>query len=225
MLFLGNSHTAANDLTGMVQRLLESDGTGRRVVVSVRSASFLGDFASQPQILREFRTGKWTHIVLQGTKMSSSHQYTYEQDTAIAVCKAAVSSGATTLLFPEWPRRGWNESDWILGHYRHLANQSGAKIVPVPKAWDEALAANPKIDLWAADGNHSNQTGAYLAACTFYSYLAGSAHQPAWRPNGMPKSLGLNLQRFARMAVSGGRRAPALPNPQVAATSLSTARR
>jgi hypothetical protein len=201
MLFLGNSHTGTNDLTGMVEHLLESDGSGRRVTVSVRGSGFLGDFASQPEVIRDFKAGKWTYIVLQGTKMSSSHKYRYEQETAIAVCKAAVASGSKTLLFPEWPRRGWDETEWILNHYRNLAKQSGAKIVPVPRCWDVALRSEPKLDLWFGDGNHSNMAGAYLAAAAFYYSIAGTSGSAAWRPPQIPPDLAKRLRGYAREAV------------------------
>jgi hypothetical protein len=201
ILFLGNSHTASNDLTGMVKSLLESDGSGRTVTVAIRGASFLGEFASQPSVLQEFKSGNWSYIVLQGTKMSSSHKYRYEQETSLQVCRAAVASGAKTLLFPEWPRRGWDETEWILGHYWYLAKGSGAKLVPIPRCWDTALKKEPNLDLWMADGNHSNLPGAYMAACAFHYFIAGGKADPKWKPDRLDQATANRLRAYARETV------------------------
>lgn len=201
ILFVGNSHTTSNDLTGMVRRLLESDGSGRTAKVSMWGVAFLGDAAGQPETLASFRSGQWTHIVLQGTKMSSSHKYQYEQETSLKVCQTAVASGARTLLFPEWPRRGWDETDWILGHYWKLAKASGAKLVPIPKCWDLALGREPKLDLWSPDGNHTNIPGAYMAACAFYYFMAGTKSDPSWRPDSIDLATATRLRRYAKQVI------------------------
>jgi hypothetical protein len=201
ILFLGNSHTVVNDLTGMVKSLLESDGSGRHVKVKVESAALLNDFANRPEVRDEITNGKWDDIVLQGASMSSSHQYVYSQAGGIEIARLAVASGARTLLFAEWPRRGWNETDYILAIYDGIAKASGATVVPIPRCWDVALQYQRNPDLWNADGNHSSPDGAYLAACGFYYWMTASKSAPTYVPSFLSVKAATQLRSYAQIAM------------------------
>jgi hypothetical protein len=204
ILFLGNSHTTSNDFTGMVKSLLESDGSGRRVSLLVRSAGFLEDFSRSPEVRREVASRKWKYIVLQGAKQSSSHKYVYSQAGCIEIAKVAVQSGSRTLLFAEWPRRGWDETNYILGIYGEIAKASGATIAPLCRCWDVALKKQPKLDLWLGDGNHASPSGSYLAACGLYFQIAGGAGKPTWGPNFLSPAEAASFRAYARAAIIRG---------------------
>ncbi len=203
VLFLGNSHTAANNLTQLVKSLSDSDGSGRIVTVKVEFAPLLNDFANIPKVREEIRTGAWSAIVLQGAAMSSSHQYSYSQERGISVAKLAISSGSPTYLFAEWPRRGWDETGYILGIYSKIAKASGATIIPVPRCWDVALRHDSKLDLWSPDGNHSSPTGAYLAACGIYYGLFGTKGNPTYTPTYLTAATAKTLRSWAREGIVG----------------------
>lgn len=201
ILFLGNSHTASNDLTGMVRSFLATDGSGRKVTIRVETSALLNDFAERPDVLQQIKTGKWTTIVLQGAAMSSSHKYVYSQAGGIAVAKLAVASGASTRLFAEWPRQGWDETGYILGIYGQIAAASGATIIPVPRCWDVALSLQPGLSLWASDGNHSSPIGAYLAACGLYYGIAGPRGRPVFVPSYLTPKSAETLRSYALKAI------------------------
>jgi hypothetical protein len=171
ILFLGNSHTQYNDLTGKVAGLLRS--AGGRVEFAVVQGAHLDDLSRNPAVLGTIDKDKWTHVVLQGAMISSSHKYDYSQEPGIALAARAKKAGSKALLFAEWPRKGWDESDYIYKHYAIIQKAAGGEIVPVCYAWDAAMKASPKLEMWAGDGNHSNDTGAYLAACTIAYWIAG----------------------------------------------------
>jgi len=202
ILFLGNSHTANNDIPGLVKALLQSDGSGRRVQTQIVPCGLLKDLANRTDVAREIRSGRWDVVVLQGAEVSSSHKYTYPQDGPIALAKMAKQAKVRTLLFVEWSRKGWDESEFTLGVYRKIAHASGAEIVPVCYSWDVALKARPKLDLWLPDGNHSSPTGGYLAASAFYYFLTEDPKaEPAWRPPDMDPALARFLRESARKAI------------------------
>lgn len=199
LLFFGNSHTEFHNVPGMVEALLESDGPGRKVTVVSHTGGLLLNHWAIPAYRKEVADGGWTAVILQGAGMSSSHKYKYSQEGAIGFAKLALKAKAKTLLFAEWPRRGWNETDYILGIYGITANAApGSEIVPVPQTFDAAKRAKPGLDLWAPDGNHSNQAGAYLAACAIAKSIGGLPLTATWTPAGLDRKLAAELRGIAR---------------------------
>ncbi len=199
ILFLGNSHTAYNDLTGQVASLLRSNGS--KVEFSMMTGGHLDDLEKQASVRSAIDGGKWTHVVLQGAMISSSHKYEYSQAAGISLAARAKRAGAKALLFAEWPRKGWAESDYIFKHYEIIQKAAGGDVLPVCYAWDEAVKTYPKLELWNPDGNHSNATGAHSAACTIAYWIAGPDSSLKYVPSGVdPKTASL-LMQTAKVAV------------------------
>lgn len=205
MLFIGNSHTAVNDLPVMVQRLLESDGSGRKVEAFRVFKAFLNDGAADPRLVKTVKDPKWDYVVLQAAQVSSSHQYVYDNTPGVGLAKLALKNKARVLWFVEWPRRGWDESDYQYGIYRGLQRQAPrSELVPVCYAWDE-LAKLPQASqftLWQSDGNHATPAGTFLAANVFYYFIAGSKSQPTWTLPGLTADQTTVLRRAARAALA-----------------------
>lgn len=201
ILFLGNSHTSYNNLPSMVESLLESDGSGRKVQVESRMAGFLEDYWKIDEVKRQLASKKWNIAVLQGAKISSSHKYNYNHDGAVEIAKLAKRSGTRPMFFAEWPRKNWKETDYILGIYNQIAKDAGgAEVVKVPVAWDMALAKDPKLSLWTSDGNHALGPGSFLAALTIYFAIAGDERTPTWRPERIDAKTADLFVRCARFA-------------------------
>lgn len=196
VLFLGNSHTAFNDVPGMVKTILEADAQGARVAVEVRMGASLQSISQDQGAIKRIVQGKFTHVVLQGAALSSSHKYKYSQEGAIRLAKEAKKSGAEALLFAEWPRKGWKETGYILGIYKEIAKESQAKIVPVCSVFDRLLGMNPKLDLWQEDGNHATKAGSYVASLAIAQAISAQSSLK-WKPAEIAES----LQLAARKAV------------------------
>ena len=144
--------------------------------------SFLNDVTGSRSIQRDIATGKWDVVVLQGAKISSSHKYTYSQEGAIGAGTWARAAGSRVLYFAEWPRKGWDETEYILGVYKAIAAKvPGSEIVAIGRTWDEFLKDSPKLDLWAGDGNHSSAIGAYVASCCIARAIAPKSAL-SWHP-------------------------------------------
>jgi hypothetical protein len=94
----------------------------------------------------------------------------------------ARAAGSRVLLYQTWAyRRGDGD---VPGHDDYAAMQQRVErsygvigeelnipVVPVGRAWAEALRRQPSIGLWDADGKHPSLLGSYLAACVFYRVL------------------------------------------------------
>jgi hypothetical protein len=195
ILFIGNSHTAGNDIPGSVKRQWEVTKPQIQVTTEMMLGGALEDISRRNDVQDKIRDGHWNLVVLQGAAISQSHKYTYSQEGAISLAKLAKSSGARALLYAEWPRKGWNETEYILNVYRGIAKASGAEIIPVCKAWDEALKRNSKLDLWLPDGNHSSSAGGYLASVFITGWIA---KQPVTKDVGVPSGVDVATGKLLR---------------------------
>ena len=178
ILFLGNSHTTNSNVPWIVERLIESDGSGRKATVSSVKGEFLSTIYNRGSIKDKIMKGDWDYVVLQGQEISKSHKFSYSKTEAIALAKMAKSAGAKALLFAEWPREGIDESDYIYGIYEHIAKESGAEVVPVCYAFDEAREKDSSIELLLRDGNHASHFGGLLASLTIYYWISGTERDP-----------------------------------------------
>lgn len=203
ILFLGNSHTVSHNLPHMVKSLIESSGNRTTVHTKVHSTAFLSDLATSAALQDDLRAGKWDIVMMQGAKLSSSHKYQYDHSGAVSIAKLAQRNKVKPYLFAEWPRRGWDETAYILREYGKIATPSGATIIPVCSVWDAYLKSRPSAQLWAADGNHATLAGSYLAASTLAAWLSTPGQNPKyWVPKGLNQTVAEDIMRTAQ-AVRG----------------------
>jgi hypothetical protein len=175
LLFMGNSHTAFHDLPGTVAALVRAARPGRTVYAEQAPGwMFLDERATDPATLELMDRRRWTFVVLQAQKYSTSGLFTYPIDGAVDLARRARSTGAVPILFPEWPRRGVDETQRIYELHVSIAQREPACVAPVGQAWDWALAQHPTLVLHDADGNHSAPPGAFLAALVIASTMTGT---------------------------------------------------
>jgi hypothetical protein len=176
LLFMGNSHTSFNDLTGMVADMVRAARPGKSVAVEI-APNFLfleeriGDGATVPLLRRQ----NWSYVILQAQKYSTSGQYTYSTAEAKQFIRMSREQHAVPVMFPEWPRENVDETQRIYDLHVSIAQAEPACVAPIGQAWDLALARHPTIRLHAADGNHSVAAGAFLTALVLYSTITGSS--------------------------------------------------
>ena len=201
VLFLGNSHTTTNDVPGLVKSSLKS--AGMECETKTIFGAHLDDLEDRADVIEALQQD-WTHVVFQGAMISSSHKYEYPQDKAIALAKRA--KDAKVLYFAEWPRKGWDESDYIYDHYAIIRKQAGGEIVPICHAWDAVLKSEPSLALWTADGNHAELPGSFLAANTIAYWIAGTDTRLTFVPANLDLGTGARLRQFAWQTVSEARK-------------------
>jgi hypothetical protein len=178
LLFMGNSHSKANDLPGLVATLIET-GKPLANADAANAPGFMyladrQDDGVSPQLLA---SRPWSHVVLQAQKYSTSGLYYYPTDAAEEWIRRAKAQNTQPILFPEWPRRG-NTEEGKRVHNLHLSisSREAACVAPIGLAWEKSIADHPEIELHAPDGNHSNIQGALLSAYVFYEVMS---RQPA----------------------------------------------
>ncbi len=176
LLFFGNSHTAYHDVPGLVAAMLRQARPDRSVLAQAAPGYlFLDDRLRDASSLSLFESRGWTHLVLQAQRYSSSGQFSYSTAEAQEWVRLARARNMRPLMFPEWPRRGIDETARIYALYAGIGSVAGACVAPVPQAFDRALLQNAQLRLHDADGNHSSPEGALLAAFILYASASGES--------------------------------------------------
>lgn len=176
ILFLGNSHTAGHDLTGLVAGMIRFRRPAQTVYTHFVPVAFLDGITRDPVCLAEIDTRPWTHVVLQAQRISVSGKYDYPRADGIEYAKRARAQGAAVVFYPEWGLKGvagdGKRQEQV---YREMARDAGVGVAPVARAWDLALAERPALGLHDADGNHQSALGAFLTACVLYGRLTSDS--------------------------------------------------
>jgi hypothetical protein len=176
VLMIGNSHTAGAELPARLQRALQASLPGRSVLVMAAPRSaFLDEHLGDAGTLALLASRRWQAVVLQAQKVSSSGLYLYSTAEAEEWVRRVRAQGGVPVLYPEWPRRGVDEAARIWDVYAGIAVRAVACMPPIPQAWALALAADPTLPLYDADGNHAAAAGAQLTALVLSSTLTGAS--------------------------------------------------
>lgn len=200
VLMFGNSHTVANGLPGMLATMLRAGRPGKTVaVVAADGYLTLEQRMDHAASRAQLDSQKWSALVLQNQAYSTSGLYEYSITDAVEWVRLARLKGTLPVMFPEWPRRGIEESDRIYGLHVRIATLQPACVAPVPQAWDLAFARFPALALHADDGNHSNPAGAFLAALVLYATLTGESPLglPGFAQYSFPAETQANLRKVA----------------------------
>ena len=188
LLFMGNSHTLVNDVPGTVTALARAARPGKSVADVVAPGSmFLDERIHDAASLQLLRERRWSFVVLQAQRYSSSGLFDYSIDEAVSLVRMARTADAVPILFPEWPRQGIVETQRIYDLHVSIARIAPACVAPIGQAWDLSLARYPALVLHNADGNHSAPAGAYLAALIIAATMTG------FPPDQMPNIAGIGV--------------------------------
>jgi sugar lactone lactonase YvrE len=199
VLMMGNSHTAYNNLPQQLDTMLLAGLAGKAVATAEAPGwMFLDQRLADTPSMRLLASRRWSVVVLQAQKYSSSGQFSYSTSEAEELIRRARAAGALPVLFPEWPRRGVAETQRIYELHASIARAEPACVAPVGQAWDLAAQRHPGLVLHAADGNHAAPAGSYLAALMLYTTITGAS--PLALPdqdNGVPAAVQAQLRQVA----------------------------
>jgi len=176
VLMMGNSHTSYNELPRQLDALLRAGLAGRSVATAEAPGwMFLDQRLADAPSMQLMDSRRWSVVVLQAQKYSSSGQFSYSTREAEELIRKARRAGALPVLFPEWPRRGIAETQRIYALHVGIARAEPACVAPIGQAWDLAAQRLPNLALHAADGNHALTAGSYLAALMLYATVTGAS--------------------------------------------------
>jgi hypothetical protein len=186
-LFVGNSHTEANDLPALISAMMRSGSRPSTYVETVTQGGATLRFHWEEGIAAErIRSGRFTHVVLQGQNTESCFNSQEYAHYVSLFARLAGAKGAKVLLFGMWPR-GPDDPVYdqtgittprLLAHcmalgVRRAAALSSTSVVDVASPWMRVLRERPTLRLWQSDQIHPSPAGTYLAACRFVEALSG----------------------------------------------------
>ena len=188
VLFVGNSLTYYNGMTGLVRDLAEGD-PGAPAIFAVqyaRGGSTLEDALDDSQLTELLEGERWRAVVLQEHSKIASRRDDLETrmyPAAYWLDRMVRKRGARTVLFESW---GYEDGDGdvdddsyeamqarVVSNYLAVGSRLSSLIAPVGVAWQETVRRRPAIELWNDDGIHPSRAGSYLTACVFYALLTG----------------------------------------------------
>lgn len=212
VVLLGNSHVSYNNLAGLLKQLLQTGRPQAKVYTETAAGwGYLDERMHDNATLPLLTQQRWTHVILQGQKYSTTGLYSYPIDAALYWVALIKSHQGTPIMFPEHARWGNStEGARIYQLHQTILQQEAACLAPVPQTWEASLQQWPEISLHMSDGNHANQAGAVLTAMLFYQVITGN---PA---DQLPYIASLNLsatvqQRLAQQASASLQQHPACP--------------
>jgi hypothetical protein len=174
LLFMGNSHTAANGLPGLVADMVRAGRPGQTVAFTVAPGYlFLDERLQDAPTMALLRSQAWSFVILQAQKYSTTGQFTYSTSEAQQLIRISREQLAVPVMFPEWPRRNVDETLQIYDLHASIAQVEAACVAPIGQAWDLALARDATLQLHAPDGNHAAPAGTFLAALVLYTTITG----------------------------------------------------
>ena len=175
VLFIGNSLTYFNDLPGTLARLAESAGDTIRVK-SVAEPDFavIDHALGASNAVEVIRKERWQYVILQqGPTPLPLYRDTLIRATQL-LDPPIRASGATSAQLMVWtPASRPDLYEAVRLSCRLAAEAVGGVVFPAGEAWRAALAADPQLPLYAADGFHPAPLGTYLAALVLYEKVTG----------------------------------------------------
>ncbi len=242
VLFVGNSHTYANNMPDIFESLAASGYQDVYVAQSTVGGSTLEYHTTYANTLNRIVEREWDRVVLQEHSLfpvidhwrdNSFHPSVRTLDSLIT------DTGSHTALYLT---QGWKDAQGpyciedycspefdgyfdmqnaVTSAYRSIGNELAALIVPCGEAWAAALSIYPGMALWATDGYHPSQLGSYLTACTFYAHIFNESPYGLEYFGGLDLETALFLQGIAWQVTNTQNQAPdvhmklhhAYPNP------------
>ena len=212
VLFIGNSATSVNDIPQMLSRLSRKAGynvTASSVILSGGSLTQHADSttAHGQNVLNEIAKGYDIVFLQEVTSCISSDANRAATLSASKKLDTAIKESNAKTYFYVRPPTGkvlsGNDTYTQCLKYDDLfvgvANEIGATNVYVNRAFAYAVK-NLNINLWGSDNAHTNEEGAYLITCVFFSTLFNKS-ATVLDNNGLSEDVARSLQQVADKVV------------------------
>jgi len=186
ILFIGNSYTG--QVRRMVSALVKASPYANSKVQFISpGGKTLAFHLSQEKTMDLIREGDWDFVVLQDQSQTPAVFPDTFMDAAKGIDAIIDESGAQTVFYETWGRRDGDKRNperfpdydsmqkALSNSYKKAARKCDARLAPVGTAWAIVRDRYPSLgrELYAKDGSHPADAGAFLAACVFYATFLG----------------------------------------------------
>ena len=168
ILFVGNSHV----FWGKVPRQLYSITKNHDVEIVYKDISSNGAHLSRSkdEAISELQTGRFDYVVLQDNTRLLPEGIDEFLNIIRLLCNEAKANDTIPVLFNPAVNDTVRLSNYTEA-YKRAAYENDAILVDAGGAWVYTYQTVPGISLYAWDGIHANNAGAFLTACVFAAVL------------------------------------------------------
>lgn len=220
ILFVGNSHTFANDMPDIFMAVAGAMGNETDVYSLTEGYYTLTDYANTEDELgaeldAALSSMHWDFVILQeNTNDAFLNSEKTMLPAAQALDKKIRNAGGQTALLMTWtPKDGLDNGNISLSrqevqsviskNYIEAADKLDSLLIPAGTAFMVCNEKYPEIELWDEDKMHPSLKGSYLTALVTYAVLYRQS------PVGCPENMGIEedvakkLQEIAAEVVLG----------------------
>lgn len=189
ILFIGNSYTYYNEMPQLLERLARANGKELTVFAVTKGGRKLhqhldvDDEYSRP--LADLSDGRhhFHRVFLQEQSFLPLVDFELFADGVRRLAERLRPVTDGFILYQTWGRhddhpllaeQGWTHEGMTEGlaeAYQKMAEELGATVSPVGRAFTRVYRAHPEVDLYAKDLFHPSYIGSCLAALTHYQTL------------------------------------------------------
>lgn len=190
ILFIGNSYTSVNDLPRMLIAMMATKGIKLETRSITPGGFTLEKHWNGQEARKAIADGPWDYVVIQEQSQMPAVYPAATLKYAALLAEAIRQAGSQPVFYLTWARKDKPEmQDALTATYMKAGSEAKALVAPAGIAWQNAIKADPKLALHAADGSHPTALGTYLTACVFYATLLRRD------PTGLPGRLVIDEKR------------------------------
>ena len=226
VLFIGNSYTAQNNMTSMIDSLATSEGNTLIYEVLAPGGETLKSHAASSLTYAKIREQKWDYVVLQEQSQIPSFPWSQFNSDCVPFAKQLVDSirrnneCTIPLFFGTWGRENgdsqWDSTNTFLkmntrlyNSYQYLAKQNAAHFIAVGMAYDAIKepggGAVSFDELYEPDESHPTKEASYLIACMFYQKMFAKKNKYNLYTAGLATFYSYYLQQIADLAINNNK--------------------
>jgi hypothetical protein len=219
VLFIGNSHTDANNLSYLFEALSVAGGHTVYVDRSTVGGSTLSYHSHYLPTLELIGERDWDHVVLQEHTLLTVIDF-YRDSSFIPkstlLDSIITASGSHTAFFmhqaypnPVGTYCAWDHCSREFDDYFDMQSEMStsyttaallldALLVPVGDIWAAALHEDPTLPLWSSDSLHATLEGSYFNACVFYASFFNQSPVGLEFYGGLEEARAMMYQNYAQ---------------------------
>jgi len=172
ILFIGNSYTSVNDLPGMLTAMMATKGIKLETRSVTPGGLTLEKHWTGAEARKAIADGPWDYVVIQEQSQMPALRPAMTLKYAALFAGAVRDAHSQPVFYLTWARKDKPEmQEALTATYMKAGSGARALVAPAGIAWQNAIKADPKLVLHAADGSHPTVQGMYLTACVFYATL------------------------------------------------------
>jgi len=190
VLFIGNSYTyypgTETGFNGLPQMIRDAAASVKDTLIVDERVAGGKNFkfhATDPTTISKIKQQGFDFVVLQGQSTECATDWATVQNNSLPYVRYLDSLAhkyntcSQTILYNTWGRTGYNGmsietmENLIAANYMAMADMLDAFVSPVGQVRSYLRKNYPAINLFAPDGSHPSNEGAYAAAMVFYSVI------------------------------------------------------